>query len=268
MATYVVGDIQGCLKPLRCLLKKVRFSRKRDRLISVGDVVNRGPQSLETLRYLKGLGSAFSMVLGNHDLHLLAIHRGAAKPSRKDTFNTILAAEDRDELCDWLQRQPIIIQEDGNLLVHAGIPPIWSTDQALSLAEEVENALRGGDAFQYFQAMYGNKPDRWAEDLAPPTRWRVITNYLTRMRFCSADGTLDLSFKGAPKSAPAGYSPWFEHPSDRQERIVFGHWAALSGDLDSEHFCALDTGCVWGGALRLLHLESGDLFECECRAGG
>jgi len=259
LSTYVVGDLQGCLDPLKRLLEDVHFDPAVDQLCSVGDIVNRGPRSLETLRFCYGLGSAFRTVLGNHDLHLLAVAREIRKPNRSDTLEDILTAPDRDELLAWLQRQPLLIECDGYLLVHAGIPPQWSRQQALRLANEMSEVLQDeARAEAFFQVMYGNEPDRWRDDLEPPLRWRLITNYLTRMRFCSASGQLELSSKSPPDQPPEGFAPWFSHRGrkTRDDKIIFGHWAALQGKPCGPGLFPLDTGCVWGGPLRLMALSS------------
>lgn len=261
MTTYVVGDIQGCLLPLQQLLDKVAFNPAEDQLWSVGDLVNRGPQSLEVMRFCYRLGNRFRMVLGNHDLHLLAVARGIRRPHRSDTLDDILAAPDRDALFHWLQAQPLLLDTGGHLLVHAGIPPQWSREQAIALAAEMRLVLSDtAMADDFFQVMYGNAPDCWSDNLAPPLRWRLITNYFTRMRFCSAAGRLELASKAPPDQPPAGYAPWYSHPDRRTatSNIIFGHWAALQGKHCGPHLFPLDTGCVWGGPLRLLNLDSGD----------
>lgn len=267
MARYVVGDVQGCLEPLECLLKQVQFAPGTDELWFAGDLVNRGPDSLGVLRFARDLGDSAVCVLGNHDLHLLAVARGARKPHRKDTLDDILGAQDRDTLLDWLQRRPLVHHEGGFLMVHAGLHPAWDKDDAVSLAAEVEAVLRGPESDSYFRAMYGNEPDCWNENLTGPDRWRVITNYLTRIRICTAEGRLDLKYKRGLEGLPSGYLPWFAHDTNaaRSETVLFGHWAAIDGDTgDTPNVFALDTGCVWGGRLRLLRLDDGRLFHCDC----
>ena len=265
MTDYAVGDIQGCLDPLLRLLDEVGFDPGCDRLFSVGDVVNRGPQSLETLRYLKSLGDAFEMVVGNHDLHLLAIAHGVRPPNPKDTLDEILAAPDREELLSWLQGQPLILQVGDSTLVHAGIPPFWTISEARTKADEVHSVLQSDRAGEYFSAMYGNQPDLWDEHLDGPARWRVITNYLTRMRFCDAQGRLNLTAKGTAEQPPAGYAPWFSFQRQaKNDHIVFGHWAALQGKVPGSNLHALDTGCVWGGNLRLMDLNSRQYHHTPC----
>ncbi|TNE76633.1 MAG: symmetrical bis(5'-nucleosyl)-tetraphosphatase [Gammaproteobacteria bacterium] len=268
MTTYAVGDLQGCLSPLQRLLEVVDFNPAEDQLWSVGDVVNRGPQSLQTLRFCMQLGDAFRMVLGNHDLHLLAVARGIRAPHRSDTLDDILSAPDRDELLSWLQRQPLLIDSDDHLLVHAGIPPQWPRNQALSLAEEMHQVLADDAKSEaFFQVMYGNQPDCWHADLSPPLRWRLITNYFTRMRFCSSAGQLELSSKAPPEQPPTGFAPWYSHPErkTRNCKIIFGHWAALQGKPCGPGLIPLDTGCVWGGPLRLVNLSSGEYHHCQPR---
>lgn len=270
MSTYVVGDIQGCLQPLKCLLRKVDFKPGQDVLWSVGDIVNRGPKCLKTLRFMYRMRDSLVMVLGNHDLHLLAVAAGARAPNRSDTLDKILAAPDRDELLSWLIHQPLIHHEHGHTLVHAGIPPQWSVKKAIKYAAEVETVLRSPDCVTFFRQMYGNTPDQWSDDLTGMTRLRVITNYLTRMRYCTASGVLDLESKGSsPNLGKQKVSAWFSHPQRKtaDDRILFGHWASIEGHTDSPNAIGLDTGCVWGGALSLYHLESGERVRCECDQG-
>jgi bis(5'-nucleosyl)-tetraphosphatase (symmetrical) len=275
MSTYVVGDIQGCLQPLKCLLRAVKFKPGQHVLWSVGDLVNRGPKSLHVLRYMYDMRDSLVVVLGNHDLHLLAVAAGVRKPSRSDTLDKILKAPDRDKLLDWLAQQPLIHHEHGYTLVHAGIPPQWSVQEALGYAAEVEAALRGPDRAQFLGAMYGNEPVQWSEDLTGMARLRVITNYLTRMRFCTKQGRLDLQSKGSsptpgvPMLGDGPVLPWYSHTGRKtaDDRIVFGHWATIAGRTNHPHAIALDTGCVWNGALSLYHLDSGLLTRCACSGG-
>jgi bis(5'-nucleosyl)-tetraphosphatase (symmetrical) len=269
MTTYAVGDLQGCLQPLRCLLQRVAFDPAKDRLWLVGDLVNRGPESLATLRFVYSLREAVTCVLGNHDLHLLAAAHNIERLKKADTLREILDAPDRDELLDWLRRQKLLHYdaERDIALVHAGIPPQWSLDKALSRAAEVEQALRDDSRLPLFlDGMYGNEPAKWSGELQGITRLRVITNYFTRMRFCTADGTLDLKSKEGLDNAPPGYAPWFSHASrkTRGQKIVFGHWAALEGRCNEPGLFALDTGCVWGGAMSLLNIDSGERHRCDC----
>ena len=267
MSTYVVGDIQGCFKPLRCLLEQVGFNPDRDQLWSVGDLVNRGPKSLKTLRFLYNMRDNFRMVLGNHDLHLLAVAAGAKPPGRLDTLDPILRAPDRETLIRWLHEQPLIHREQGYTMVHAGIPPQWSVDEAEARAREVEQVLRGPDCVGFLRDMYGNEPLVWSDDLTGTTRLRVITNYFTRMRFCTKKGKLDLVSKGpSPDCGINKVSAWFSHPNRKtiDDRILFGHWASLEGRTDNPNVIGLDTGCVWGGALSLYELEPGTWTRCQC----
>ncbi|WP_061290196.1 symmetrical bis(5'-nucleosyl)-tetraphosphatase [Azotobacter vinelandii] len=269
MAVYATGDLQGCLEPLKCLLDRVAFEPGRDRLWLTGDLVNRGPQSLETLRFIHGMRDSVTTVLGNHDLHLLAVAHDIERLKKSDTLREILEAPDRDLLLDWLRWQKLLHHdgERGIVLVHAGIPPQWSLKKALRLAAEVEEALRDDSRLpQFLDGMYGNDPLRWNGRLRGTARLRAITNYFTRMRFCTADGTLDLKSKEGLGSAPSGFTPWFSHPrrKTRGQKILFGHWAALEGHCDEPGVIALDTGCVWGGALTLLNLDTGEYHRCAC----
>lgn len=274
MATYALGDIQGCYKPLRCLLEQIDFNSNRDTLWFAGDLVNRGPQNLETLRYIMSLGKSAKSVLGNHDLHLLAVAAGSAKIKKKDTIQDILDAPDRSEIIEWLKQQTLIISEPINqgkaapvyTLVHAGIPPQWSIQDALKFAGEVSSTIRSEHSKDFFDVMYGNEPAQWSDSLTGHDRLRIITNYLTRMRFCQANGTLELKTKSAPHKAPKGYKPWFliESRKTINDNILFGHWAALKGETGDQKVHAIDTGCVWGNKLSALRLEDETLFSCDC----
>ena len=271
MSVYAVGDLQGCLQPLQCLLKDVAFDPAKDRLWLVGDLVNRGPQSLATLRFLYAMRDSLICVLGNHDLHLLAVAHNRERLKKADTLQEILDAPDRDELLNWLRQQPLLHYdaERDTLLVHAGIPPQWTLNKALKRAAEVQDALRDDTRLPLFlEGMYGNQPARWDKGLRGIERLRVITNYLTRMRFCSADGSLDLKSKEGLDSAPAGFAPWFSYANrkTRKHKIIFGHWAALEGRCSQPNLFALDSGCVWGGAMTLLNLDSGAKHLCHCHA--
>lgn len=269
MSTYAVGDIQGCLPKLQELLGHANFSGT-DTLWCAGDLVNRGPQSLETLRFIRQLGDRAKVVLGNHDLHLLACWHGQRQIGNKDTFSEILSAPDCEDLLTWLQKQPLLHRDDtlGYAMVHAGIPPIWSLDTAQQRAQEVEQHLQSPEASLFFAAMYSNEPSGWSETLHGMTRLRVITNYFTRMRFCQANGNLEFASKCGPDTPPKGFLPWFSYSHHRcqNERILFGHWAALEGNTSAPNFIGLDTGCVWGGKLSMIRLEDSERFsiECEC----
>ena len=266
MARYAVGDLQGCFDPLRRLLDRVHFDPASDRLWSTGDLVNRGPQSLQCLRFFRELGAGARVVLGNHDLHLLAVAAGIRTLKRSDTLQPLLDAPDAAELLAWIEDQPLFYREADYALVHAGLAPQWTLDDAARLAAEVSTALRGKEREAYLQGMYGDEPDRWSEALTGPIRWRVITNYLTRMRVVTADGALNLAFKDAPEEAPKGYMPWYEAPARRSagSRIIFGHWASLMGRSRRTDAIALDTGCVWGNKLTLFALDTGEYYSCDC----
>lgn len=272
MTTYAVGDLQGCLEPLKCLLEQVDFSPSRDCLWLAGDLVNRGPQSLEALRFVRDLDGSAITVLGNHDLHLLAIAHDIERLRKSDTLRPILDAPDCADLIDWLRRQKLLHYdaERHTAMVHAGIPPQWTLEKALKRAAEVELALQD-DAMllPFLDGMYGNLPAKWSKDLHGVPRLRLITNYFTRMRFCKADGTLELESKEGLDSAPKGFAPWFSHPQrkTRNVKLIFGHWAALEGNCDEPNVFALDTGCVWGNAMTLMNLDSEELLRCDCDHG-
>ena len=258
--TYAIGDIQGCYEPMRELIDAMPFDPSVDRLWFVGDLVNRGPQNLETLEYVRKLGSQASVVLGNHDLHLLAIVFGGKNPQRSDTFHDVLDSPHCEELSHWLRQLPLIQRHERWVLVHAGIPHIWSTVQAFAYAREVEHAIQGDTYTHFFEEMYGNNPDTWHDSLGGMDRLRNITNYLTRMRFVTEDGRLEFAHKTTLDTAPPGFKGWFEYDCDREETVVFGHWAALEGDIPSPLVIPTDTGCVWGRALTAVRLEDGMRF--------
>lgn len=255
MALYCIGDVQGCDEALGRLLDAVDFSPSRDTLFVLGDLVNRGPQSLQVLRRLRALDGAARCLLGNHDLHALAVARGVRRPSRSDTLTDLLAAPEREALLDWLRQQPLAMHAGGVLMVHAGVLPAWSVAQTLALAAEVSDALRGPDLSAFLVDMYGNQPDRWDDALCGTARLRVITNALTRLRFCSAEGVMEFDSKDGADAAPPGFMPWFDVPqrATRRAQIAFGHWSTL-GWLGRRDVFALDSGCVWGGALTALRL--------------
>ena len=257
MARWAVGDVQGCCEELEQLLARIHFSSDRDRLWLVGDLVNRGPASLAALRLVRGLGDNAVSVLGNHDLHLLAVALVGAKLRKSDTLSEILAAPDRDALLEWLQWLPLAYfePEHGDLLLHAGVVPQWSAVQTLQLAAEVEHSLRQ-DPQALLSNMYSDQPEQWQATLSAPDRRRFTINVLTRLRFCTADGRVDFKQKGKPDSAARPWLPWFKVPqrASSDQRIVFGHWSAL-GLYREPGVLALDTGCVWGGALTAVNLD-------------
>jgi bis(5'-nucleosyl)-tetraphosphatase (symmetrical) len=258
MPTYAIGDIQGCEIELERLLERIRFDPGRDRLWFTGDLVNRGPGSLGVLRLVKSLDACSVVVLGNHDLHLLALAEGNAKHAKKSNLGPVLKAKDRDELLDWLRHRPLMHHDArrGFALVHAGLPPQWSLAEALERARELETVLRGDGYRDYLFSMYGNQPPRWSPDLAGMERLRFITNCLTRLRYCTADGTLALKEKGTLDTRPAELLPWFQCPGRQSQgdRIVFGHWSAL-GYWDRDNVWGIDSGCLWGGSLTALRLR-------------
>ncbi|MEW6445451.1 MAG: symmetrical bis(5'-nucleosyl)-tetraphosphatase [Pseudomonadota bacterium] len=259
MATYAVGDLQGCLAPLQRLLDKLRFDPASDSLWLVGDLVNRGPQSLETLRFIRELGPAAITVLGNHDLHLLAIAHGGKKSKGKDTLTPILEAPDRDELIDWLRRQPLLHHDPrlAALLVHAGIPPQWDIATASACAREVEAALAGPNPHDFLTEMYGDHPDRWEASLSGLERLRYTVNACTRMRYLTNDGRMEFKHKCIPDDAPRGLRPWFDAPREPLgATVVFGHWSTL-GRTRLPGALALDTGCLWGARLTAVRLDDG-----------
>ncbi len=256
MALYLIGDVQGCDAALQRLLEKIAFSASRDRLYLLGDLVNRGPQSAAVLRRLMSYGDAASCLLGNHDLSLLAVAHGQRPPHRNDTMGEVLLASDRQPMLEWLRCQRMAIHEHGILMVHGGVLPQWDVAQTLALAGEVEAALRGSALVEFLAHMYGNQPDRWNDSLAGADRQRVIVNALTRLRFCTPEGVMDLRASGGLHQAPPGMLPWFDVPDRRTARatIAFGHWSTL-GFLRRPDIISLDTGCVWGGCLSALRLD-------------
>lgn len=265
MAHYAIGDVQGCRAALEDLLERIAFDPAVDRLYFAGDLVARGPDSLGTLRLIHGLGPLVAdSVLGNHDLHLIAVHHGLARARSKDNTQAILDAPDRQPLMDWLQQRHLLLELPGHhVLTHAGIPPVWSLAQARQHAREVEQALRGPDARDFLAAMYGNEPAGWDDSLAGTTRLRVITNFLTRMRLLDPQGGLDFAFKGELAEAPPHLQAWFalDNPGLGEARLLFGHWAALLGDASPSPHVALDHGCVWGHHLCAWRLEDGQRFH-------
>lgn len=266
MSLYAIGDIQGCHAEFCELLDLIGFAPERDRLWLVGDLVNRGPGSLAVLREVKALGDAAVTVLGNHDLHLLIVAHGLRRMHHEDTLAPILEAADRDDLLDWLQRRPLVVKEGTHLLVHAGLLPQWTPDQALALSAEVEAALAGAQAEDFLRCLYGDQPSEWRDDLAGFDRLRIIVNACTRLRFCSADGTLALREKRGPAFAPAGFLPWFAHPhrASAGVHVVCGHWSTLDLML-SPTVSMLDSGCLWGGNLTAMRLEDRQIFQVPSR---
>ncbi|AOY01546.1 symmetrical bis(5'-nucleosyl)-tetraphosphatase [Jeongeupia sp. USM3] len=261
MARFAIGDVQGCFNELQLLLDRMGFEAGRDTLYLVGDLVNRGPESAAVLRWAKTHDSAVRVVLGNHDLSLLAMSAGIGRAKQGDTFADVLGAADAPGLLDWLRQQPLLIALDDALIVHAGIWPGWNVAQALALADEVQQQLRLPDWQRGLAEMYGNQPTRWDDALQGWSRWRFVVNALTRMRFVDDAGALQLKYKGELADAPAGLHPWFDWPGrEPMPRVVCGHWSALGLRLRPE-LAALDTGCVWGGALTGIDLDGGALFQ-------
>ncbi len=255
---FLIGDVQGCCDALDRLLAEIGFSASRDHFWLLGDLVNRGPQSLATLRRVKTLEGAADCLLGNHDMHLLAVAEGGQRLKRQDTLAEILDAPDREVLLGWLRTQRLAAFDDGWLLVHAGVAPQWNLQATLALAAEVEDAIKSDGAGAFLRVMYGDKPARWSEQLEGVERLRFIVNVLTRMRFCDKRGRLELETKEGADSAPRGYMPWFEVSGRLTEGtpIAFGHWSTL-GLIDSPQLLSLDTGCVWGGALTAVRIDGG-----------
>lgn len=267
MATYAIGDVQGCFKALRRLLERIGFNPKRDRLWFVGDLVNRGPDSLATLRFVKSLGDRAVCVLGNHDLHLIAVAEGFATLRKGDTLEETLSAPDCTELVTWLRQRPLLHAEGGCAMVHAGLLPSWTLTQAQELAHEVENALRAPRYAALLERMYGDTPDRWSNRLTGSARLRVIVNAMTRMRVCTSDGVMHLRYKGDSAVLPAGVMPWFAVPgrASSDTPLIFGHWSALGLVLEP-NVVGLDTGCLWGRKLSALRLEDRRLYQFSCRS--
>jgi bis(5'-nucleosyl)-tetraphosphatase (symmetrical) len=266
---HLIGDVQGCAQALQRLLAEIGFSPSRGRLVLLGDLVNRGPDSLGVLKLLSGFGDAATCLLGNHDLHLLAVAHGVRSLHKGDTFDDVLHAPDSAHWLQWLRQQPLAHTEAGWLCVHAGLVPQWTATQTLALADEVQGVLRGPDLPGFLQVMYGNEPRRWADTLQGAERLRFIVNTLTRIRFCTADGTLDFKTKEGAGGAPAGMQPWFEVPGRRSagKPVAFGHWSTL-GLVNRPDVLAIDTGCVWGGALTAVRVDGGrrEVVQVACEA--
>lgn len=264
---YLIGDLQGCCDAFERLLAEIGFSPSRDKLHVLGDLVNRGPGSLQVLQRLEGFGSSAGYLLGNHDLHLLAVAAGVRPPHRRDTLTHILDDPRREGWLDWLRQGRMAVQAEGWLLVHAGLVPQWDTSRALALAAEVEAMLRGPGLREFLPHMYGNEPRRWDEAHGGIERLRFIVNVLTRIRFCTADGTLEFESKDSAETAPPDFKPWFEHPNRASagQPIAFGHWSTL-GLINRPDLLALDTGCVWGGELTAVRIDGGrrEVTQVRC----
>lgn len=266
MSDYVMGDIQGCYDSLMLLLEKIDFNESTDRLWFVGDLVNRGPQSLAVIRFIKNLPITSQVTLGNHDLHLLSelFVPNPQRSNKDDTLSHILRASDAEELGHWLRKQHLLIHDPtlNMVMVHAGIAPCWNLSTAKKLALELEHLLSGDHYLEFLTTMYGNYPDHWSETLTGPDRWRIICNYFTRMRFCDVEGHLVLTYKGTVAAAPPNLYPWYSvpHRHEIETDIVFGHWAALQGNCPAPRIHAIDTGCLWGGKLTALRLQDRQRF--------
>lgn len=269
MATYIVGDVHGCFDELQALLELAKFKKSKDQLWLTGDLVGRGPKSLETLRFVKSLGDSAKVVLGNHDLHLLAIHQGIHSDKKSDKLGALLNAPDCDELLTWLRSQPLFRRHPkfNFVMVHAGISPQWTIQQAEGYAQEVQRLLQGDEFKMLLQNMYGNHPASWNDNLQGIERLRFIINVLTRMRYCLLDGSLEFDSKLAPEKTDSSIlKPWFEiNTLDQSSGIVFGHWAALLGTETRQGIYALDTGCVWGNSLSMLRWQDKKMFSFACQ---
>jgi bis(5'-nucleosyl)-tetraphosphatase (symmetrical) len=272
MGLYLIGDVQGCDAALGQLLSEINFSPSRDRLVLLGDLVNRGPASLAVLRRLAALGDAAQCLLGNHDLHALAVAAGVRPAHRSDTLAELLAAPDAAPLLDWLRHRPLALvhsepAQPDLLMVHAGVLPQWSAAQTLAHAQELAGALRAANYLEFLKSMYGNRPAQWSDGLPDYERLRVIVNALTRLRFCSAEGEMEFGSKEGAGGAPAGYLPWFDVPGRRtaEVTVAFGHWSTL-GLINRPDLIALDTGCVWGGCLSAMRVDAGrrELLQVPC----
>lgn len=268
MSLYCIGDLQGCNAPFQRLLDKIDFSPSRDTLYLLGDLVNRGPDSLATLRHIVALGDAAQSLLGNHDLHLLALWQGVRQPGRHDTVKDLLQASERDALLDWLRHRAMAMHRHGWLMVHAGVLPTWSAARTMALAAEVEQALRGPGLKDFLATMYGNLPSQWNDTLKGADRLRVIVNALTRLRFCTEHGEMEFGSNEGANGGPAGYLPWFDVPGRATQAtpIAFGHWSTLVTDAQRHtgmrnHVLPLDTGCVWGGCLTAARLGTEGAYE-------
>lgn len=271
MAIYAIGDVQGCFDELTALVKKISFNPKKDKLWFVGDLVNRGPKSLETLRWIKSLGDKATTVLGNHDLHLLAAYAGIREVKKTSSLHHVVHAKDIKELIDWVRQQPLM-HYDSNLniaMVHAGLLPSWTIKKALLRASEVENVLRSNHYLDFLKNMYGDQPNEWDKTLKGWDRLRVITNTFTRLRYCNPCGIMDLNEKGPVGSQADGLKPWFEIESRNSldTKIIFGHWSTL-GSYNGNNVIAIDTGCIWGGCITAIRIDnnSDTKYQIECEA--
>lgn len=266
MATYAIGDIQGCYHAFQALLKRIEFNLEADTLWLVGDIVNRGSGSLEVLRWCYRHQDNINMVLGNHDLHAIAIAHGIRKSNRSDTLQPIFDAPDADALLTWLRHQPLMVANSDYVMVHAGLLPQWQVSEALAYAKEVEAALQSDAYVDFLANMYGNSPNVWQDELTGYDRLRAITNAMTRMRVCTHDGALDFDFKGQLGDVPKGLVPWFDLPNraSKHQQMIVGHWSAL-GLYQREHVYALDTGCLWGGQLTAMCLETKQMTQVNSK---
>lgn len=264
MATYAIGDIQGCYHAFQALLTRIQFDPKVDKLWLVGDLINRGSGSLEVLRWCYAHQASLQVVLGNHDLHALVVANGITKAHKSDTFDALFAADDREVLLDWLRHQRLIYQEDNYLMVHAGLLPQWTAEQALAYAAEVEATLQGAAYLDFLKHMYGNLPNVWSDTLVGMDRLRVITNAMTRLRVCTLQGAMEFNFKGELDDVPSGFVPWFDVPTrvTRDVQVIFGHWSAL-GLQQRSNVYALDTGCLWGGQLTAMNIHTKTVTQVE-----
>ena len=266
MTIYAIGDVQGCFSALQKLTEQIRFDPTKDRLWFVGDLVNRGPDSLAVLRYIKGLGKAAVTVLGNHDLHLLAVASGCAPGRTKDTFQDVLTASDRNDLLWWLRHQRLLYQENEVALVHAGLLPQWTVQQAVELGGEVEQVLSSDEFEEFLRAHYKKDDSQWSDNVTGMTRLSAITNALTRLRVCTAEGIMALSYTGPLEAVPHSLFPWFQVPKRKSNgvMIICGHWAALGLHME-DNLLALDSGCVYGRQLVAVRLEDRQVFQVSCK---